>query len=108
MAVEDTVEFFRSLIFVFHTSGGNFFDYKRMAANGPLTKYHQAAGQNVCTLHCDTDGHRIVSAGHKVAGAGNDTTACDYVHGVVDHYPHQISIAILQKCRGHGWPNAPV
>ena len=96
VTVKDAVELFRGLVRVVHVGRFNFFDNERMAADGTLAEHHQAAGEDVCAFHGNTDGHRLVGAGQEVAGAGDHAPAGYYIHGVVDHFAHQVGVAVFQ------------
>ncbi len=79
-----------------------------MTANSTLAEHHQAAGQDVGTFHGDANRHCLIRPGQEVPGAGDHAPASNHVHGVIDHHPHQVGIAVLQDSGGHGWSYAPV
>src|SRR5690554_2014942 len=108
VAVEDAVEFLGSLVFVFHAGRFDFLDDKRMTADSALAEDHQAAGQYIRAFYGNADGHGLVGTGQEVAGAGDYATASNDIHGVVDYFPHQVSVAVFQHSGWHRWPNAPV
>ena len=108
VAVEDAVELLRGFILVFHARRFDFLNNKGVATDGALAEDHQAAGQDVGAFHGNADRHGLVGPCQEVAGAGDHAPAGDHVHSVVDHFPHQVCVAVFQHRGRYRRANAPV
>ncbi len=75
-----------------------------MTANGALTEYDHAPGEDVRAFYRDADGYRLIGMRQVVSRPADDSLATVYVHGIGHDAPHGFRAVVLDDgAEDHGF-----